>query len=58
MVGQVEAEARARDGTLVYLDTFTFQAPDFYRRLGYTVATTIEGFPDGIIKFLMTKRLG
>ena len=31
---------------LVYLDTFTFQAPEFYRRLGYGTLCTIEGFPD------------
>ncbi len=57
LVGMVEAEAKARGCWLLYLDTFSFQAPDFYRRLGYATACTIDGFPDGIVKFLMTKRL-
>ena len=57
LVGLVEAEARARGCGLVYLDTFTFQAPEFYRRLGYGVLCTIEGFPDHMAKFIMSKRL-
>jgi ribosomal protein S18 acetylase RimI-like enzyme len=57
LVAQVEAEARTRGCVSVYLDTFSFQAPGFYRRLGYVTALTIEGFPEGITKFLMTKRL-
>jgi ribosomal protein S18 acetylase RimI-like enzyme len=58
LVRLVEDEARARGCSLVYLDTFSFQAPGFYRRLGYEVACAVEGFPDGITKFLMRKRLG
>ena len=57
LVGLVEAEAMARGCGLVYLDTFTFQAPEFYRRLGYGVLGTIEGFPDSMAKFIMSKRL-
>jgi ribosomal protein S18 acetylase RimI-like enzyme len=57
LVRLVEAEARARGCVSVYLDTFSFQAPGFFRRLGYVTALTIEGFPEGITKFLMTKRL-
>ena len=43
---------------IVYLDTFSFQAPDFYRAIGYEVAYEIEGFPDNITKHLMIKHLG
>ncbi|MCP3905864.1 MAG: GNAT family N-acetyltransferase [Planctomycetes bacterium] len=56
LVELVEAHARARGCTLVYLDTFSFQAPAFYRELGYDVACEIGGFPDGS-KFIMRKRL-
>lgn len=41
-----------------YLDTFSFQAPEFYRRCGYATALRIDGFADGIAKHLMVKRLG
>ena len=57
LVGRVEAEARARDCRLVQLDTFSFQAPEFYRRLGYTTVWTVAGFPDGIERHYLVKRL-
>ena len=43
---------------VIYLDTFSFQAPEFYRCCGYRAAARIDGFPDAIGKFLMVKRLG
>jgi ribosomal protein S18 acetylase RimI-like enzyme len=38
-----------------YLTTLSFQAPGFYRKHGYGVLARIDGYPDGIIKFLMHK---
>jgi GNAT superfamily N-acetyltransferase len=53
----VEDEARRRGCARVYLDTFTFQAPEFYRRLGYRAIAEIPGFPDGATKFIMAREL-
>jgi ribosomal protein S18 acetylase RimI-like enzyme len=53
----LEEAVRPRGATLIYLDTFSFQARGFYERCGYRVAATLDGFPDGIAKYLMTKRL-
>jgi ribosomal protein S18 acetylase RimI-like enzyme len=53
----LEDEARRRGAKLAYLDTFSFQARGFYERLGYAVAARLDGFPDGIEKYLMTRRL-
>jgi GNAT superfamily N-acetyltransferase len=50
-----EAGARARGCRNFYLTTFSFQAPAFYQRRGYTVLAQITGFPDGIVKFLMQR---
>ena len=44
---------RARGGTQVGLTTHSFQAPDFYRRHGFTVAGEIPGYPAGHSYFLM-----
>lgn len=55
LVSACEAEARQRGCTLVYLDTFTFQAPDFYARLGYRVALETSGFGPGIRKLTLHK---
>lgn len=57
LVGRFEAMARERGCRLAYLDTFSFQAPDFYRRLGWTTAHTIAGYAPGIERHSMTKRL-
>lgn len=55
LVQMVEAEARTRGCSLLYLDTFTFQAPVFYLKLGYEVACELKGFPNGVSKFVMRK---
>ena len=52
---RVEAEARVRGCRLIYLETFSFQAPEFYRRLGFESVCEFHGFPDGIIKYIMRK---
>ncbi len=53
-----EAGARERGCRVFYLTTLSFQAPDFYRRHGYAVLARIDGYPDGIAKFLMHKAEG
>lgn len=57
LLRRVERAARERGGTLIYLDTFSFQAPALYERNGYEVACRFEGFPDGIVKYVMQRRL-
>ena len=54
----LEQAVRERGATVIYLDTFSFQAPEFYRRCGYRSALRIDGFPDGIARHLMVKDLG
>lgn len=50
-----EAHARSRGCRVFYLTTLSYQAPDFYRRHGYAVLARIDGYPDGIAKFLMQR---
>ena len=57
LVGAVEECAREQGCTLLYLDTFTFQAPAFYAKLGFEVAAELPGFPGGVSKFLFKKAL-
>lgn len=52
-----EAEARRRGCTLIYLDTFSFQAPDFYRSLGFKEVLRIAGFTGGVVKHTLHKSL-
>lgn len=57
LMQRFEARARQRGCRLAYLETFSFQAPAFYQRLGYATACRLDGFGEGIYKLLMTKAL-
>jgi ribosomal protein S18 acetylase RimI-like enzyme len=57
MIELVEAESRKRGCKLVYLETFSFQAPQLYRSVGFEVACEFRGFPDKVTKYIMRKGL-
>jgi GNAT superfamily N-acetyltransferase len=57
LVEMVEQEARRRGCTLMYLETFSFQAPQLYLAVGFTVACEFRGFPGDVIKHIMRKEL-
>jgi hypothetical protein len=50
-------EARKRGAKNVYLDTFSFQAPDFYQRHGYQVFGELADFPPGHRRCFFAKQL-
>ena len=52
-----EAEAAARGCHAVWLDTFSYQAPDFYQRLGYVEFGRLNDFPPGQMRIFFQKRL-
>ena len=52
-----EKEARRRGIKNAYVDTFSFQAPDFYRKLGYREFGRLKNFPLGHFRSWMTKAL-
>jgi GNAT superfamily N-acetyltransferase len=52
-----EKEAKQRGVTNIYLDTFSFQAPGFYRKLGYREFGRLKGFPAGHYRSFLTKSL-
>ncbi len=56
-----EAERLARDDrscTRSRLETWGFQAPEFYRKQGYEVVGTVEDYPPGVAEFILVKQLG
>ena len=52
-----EEEARRRGATNAYLDTFSFQALDFYEKHGYQVFGELEDFPTGHQRYFLSKQL-
>jgi len=57
LVEAAEAEARKRGVRGVYLDTFSFQAPGFYEKMGYREFGRLNEFPAGHDRVWMTKAL-
>ena len=52
-----EHEAKKRGAKGVFLDTFSFQAPEFYLQHGYRVFGELSDFPPGHKRFFLTKEL-
>jgi hypothetical protein len=53
----VEEKARELGAKNAYLDTFSFQAPGFYEKLGYQTFGELPAFPPGHERFYMKKEL-
>jgi ribosomal protein S18 acetylase RimI-like enzyme len=57
LVEAAEAEAGARGCEHVWLDSYTFQAPGFYERLGYEVFGALDGYPPPEGRVFLTRKL-
>lgn len=53
----IENEARQRGANHVFLNTFSFQAPKFYKQHGYQVFDQLRDFPPGNQRDFLTKQL-
>lgn len=57
LMGQAEARAVELGCEHARVETWGFQAPDFYRKLGYTVVGVVENYPPGETDHLLVKPL-
>ena len=53
----VEKEGRSKGCTISYTDTFTWQAPEFYKKRGYEIYGKLENFPKGNYLLYFFKKL-
>ncbi len=44
LMKSAEQEAKARDCQTIWVDTLSYQAPDFYQKLGYDVAARVPNY--------------
>jgi ribosomal protein S18 acetylase RimI-like enzyme len=56
LLAKAEEIARSRDCLGIRLDTTSFQAPDFYRRHGYSEFGRVEDYPPGHSRIWFMKR--
>lgn len=57
LLAAAESEAGRRGCREVQLDTHSYQAPEFYRRLGYEVIGELPGWPGGSTRMFLRKKL-
>lgn len=53
----VEAEAKKQGCTILHLDTFDFQAKDFYLKHGFEIFGCLKDCPAGHERYYLSKRL-
>lgn len=52
---EIERKAKEKGCSLIHLDTFNFQAPDFYINNGFEIFGVLEGYPEGEKRFFLKK---
>jgi len=57
LLEEAERIARSKDCTFIKLNTFSFQAPEFYKKYGYVVMGIIENAPKGSNHYYFKKEL-
>jgi GNAT superfamily N-acetyltransferase len=57
LLESAEEKARQRGAKQAYLDTFSFQAPEFYQKQGYQIFGELTDFALGHTRYFMKKTL-
>lgn len=58
LLKKLEDFAREKKCRLIYLDSFSFQAPGFYQKNGYEIFGKLDDHPKGYDLYFLQKRLG
>ena len=57
LLAEIEKTAKAKGCYLIHLDTFDFQAKEFYEKQGYELFGVLEDCPKGHCRYYFTKKL-
>lgn len=55
LLARLENEAKSKGAKLIHLDTFDFQAKEFYEKQGYEVFGKLEDCPENHCRYYMKK---
>ncbi|MFC5467419.1 GNAT family N-acetyltransferase [Cohnella suwonensis] len=55
LLEEIESISRSKGCRLIHLDTWNFQAPEFYKKHGYEIFGILEGFPEGFKRYYLRK---
>lgn len=57
LLQKVESYAKDIGCIFIHLDTFSFQAIDFYKKCGYSIFGVLDDYPDDIKRYYLKKYL-
>jgi GNAT superfamily N-acetyltransferase len=57
LIEEAERRARRRGSRLLHLNTYSFQAPGFYEKMGFRRYGAMRGSPQGASRYFYVKRL-
>ncbi|AQX85583.1 GNAT family N-acetyltransferase [Elizabethkingia sp. HX WHF] len=57
LISAAETEAKKRKCSYLSLNTFSYQAPEFYEKLGFIKVGTEEDFPRGFSRYFYQKKI-
>ncbi|PHA75620.1 GNAT family N-acetyltransferase, partial [Bacillus pseudomycoides] len=57
LLNEIEEIAKEKNCRLILLDSFSFQAPEFYKKHGYREFGVVEDHPKGYSQHFLEKRL-
>ncbi|MEI7885110.1 MAG: GNAT family N-acetyltransferase [Clostridia bacterium] len=55
LLDEIEKRVKEKGCKVITLNTFSFQAPEFYKKNGYTVFGTLDGFQEGVCRYYLKK---
>lgn len=58
LMEMAEIEAKERGCLAAQVDTLSFQAPEFYEKLGFETVGKVSGFPESPDRYFFLKRYG
>lgn len=57
LMSAIEQAARGRGAESAHVDTYDFQAVDFYKKAGYRIFGQLDGYPTGHTRFFLQKKI-